>query len=66
MSDFTHCPNCDATAKNGIMGGTFRIFECRDCGKQYCYLCYGSNDGKRCPSCKSTEAFTAGTCYPKS
>lgn len=45
--------------------GTFRIFECRDCGIQYCYLCYGSNEGKRCPSCKSTDAFTAGTCYPK-
>jgi hypothetical protein len=64
MSDFTYCPNCDATA-NSLMGGTFRILECRDCGKQFCYLCYGSNEGHRCPKCKSTDFFTAGTCYPK-
>ena len=65
MTRYTHCPNCDARAKTGLDAGTFRIFRCKKCEKLYCYLCHGSNGGKRCPSCDSTEYVTAGTCYPK-
>jgi hypothetical protein len=66
MANFDHCPNCHARAKSGALtGGSFRIFECKKCRELYCYLCHGTNGGKRCPSCGSSDYSVAGTCYPK-
>jgi hypothetical protein len=62
MSDFIHCPSCHARA---YRGGFFNIFQCKKCGELYCYLCPGTNEGKRCPSCDNRDYSIAGKCCPR-
>ena len=62
MSQFTKCPNCRSKANTGKF---FPIFECKKCRKLYCYICDGSAEGKKCPSCGTREYVTAGNCYPE-
>jgi len=60
------CPNCGHYKSSGIFSGShFYVYQSKSCGKNYCYQCSGSNGGKRCPSCGSTDKNTAGIVYLK-
>ncbi len=66
MSRFIKCPGCSARVNTGFFGGGFfPIFECKKCHTRYCYLCPGSGEGKKCPSCGMREYVTAGECRPE-
>lgn len=52
---FNKCPNCGQVTGPGL-SSQFYIYECRKCGKHFCYDC-----GKdRCPNCASSDKRDAG------
>lgn len=62
MKKFDKCPNCGRKPKGGIIfSGNMIIYECKECGRLYCYQCEGKGD--RCPRCSSNKRREAGMCY---
>ena len=63
MPKFRACPNC-REVPGGFPDGVFmKIYECNDCGRQFCYRCA---DNGRCPGCNSKSRRTIGKVYADS
>lgn len=54
---FSSCPTCGAKATSGSFGVPFRVFQCSNCMRYYCYRCPGSNEGRECPDCRSDKTI---------
>lgn len=60
-SYISQCPNCGSN-KNDIswLAAYFDVYECQRCNQKFCYHCPGSNGGRECPHCGSTDYRTYG------
>ena len=44
-------------------GNWFWVYQCRSCGRYYCYQCRNSESGKRCPHCYSEHGSEHAKVY---
>jgi len=62
MADYQHCPNCGS--KPDSWGASHMdVYQCIRCYAQFCWRCPGSNGGRECPRCHSTESRVVGRIY---
>lgn len=57
------CPNCGYKSSGPTpLGGWFRVYECNNCGKTFCYKC--AEYSKNCPNCSSNNKKEIGQVPP--
>lgn len=55
------CPNCGSDKHDiSVFAAYFDVYECSDCGENYCHKCHGSNGGRQCPRCGSKHKSAYG------
>ncbi len=62
MADYHRCPTCGS--KPDSWGASHMdVYQCNQCYAQFCWRCPGSNGGRECPHCHSTQSRTVGRIY---
>lgn len=62
MAKYHRCPSCGHNPK-GFSSSWMWIYRCKTCGKLFCHACSGSNGGRQCPKCKSTDRSQDAECH---
>ena len=57
MPNYVHCcPGCGADEGSiSWSAAYFDVYECKDCDREFCYKCRGTNGGRHCPKCEGTN-----------